>query len=202
MLGLLDFVYTLNLTYLRTPALGWLGVFVSSVFIGCWTMTVMGFSGGSSGVCTCSVGVSWFILRSMLGSSMTGSSSESSVYWNLWWGYCEGWFTFLLAESIPTSVILISPIRLPLPSLKINWFGLFQASPLTRDVTVAGIRVVSQLLMVIFLANLSLINWNTLCSFPLVPRQIVTLVCGTWLFLIFSCSCTWQYYPIWIPICR
>ena len=78
----------LNLEYMCTPFLSLSVVFVSSVVVGGCNVTVMGYSGGSLGACTCYEGVSRLILGSMLGSGMTGSSSASYVVWNLWGGSC------------------------------------------------------------------------------------------------------------------
>ena len=64
-------------------ALGRSGLFVSSVVIGGWNVTVMGYSGGYLGDCTCSMGVSCLMSRSMLGYGMSGSYFASSVACNL-----------------------------------------------------------------------------------------------------------------------
>ena len=70
--------------------------------------------------CTCSVGVSWLMLRSMLVYSMNGSSSVSYVDWNALGAFCGGLFPLISAASLSTPVISMSPIGQPLLSMKIN----------------------------------------------------------------------------------
>ena len=79
MLGAYDLVCIFTMVDLRTSVLGRSGIFVSSVVFDGWNVTEIIYSGGSSGACTYYVGVLWFILKSMLVSSMDGSSSASSV---------------------------------------------------------------------------------------------------------------------------
>ena len=62
-------------------------------------MTVMGYSGGPSGACTCSVCASWLTSRPIFVSGVTGSSSVSSIAWNLWGGSCGAYFFAI--TSIP-----------------------------------------------------------------------------------------------------
>ena len=78
----------LNLEYMCTPFLSLSVIFVSSVVVCGFNVTVMGYSGGSLGACACYEGVSRLILGSMLGSGMTGSSSASSFDWNSQGGSC------------------------------------------------------------------------------------------------------------------
>ena len=109
---------------------------------------------------------------------------------------------FLSASYLSTPVISMSPLGQPMQSVKIKLFSSFQASLLTQAMTVSGIGMVYQILLVIFFANLRLINHNPLCSFTLGPSQMAPLVRGTWLFLGSSCSCTWQYCKMLSPGCR
>ena len=99
-------------------------------------MTVMGSSSGSSGACNYSMVVSWLVLRSMLVSGITVSSSASSVAWSLLRGSCGVYFTLLSEASLSTPVIYMSLIGRPLQSVNIKLFGSFQASLLTRDIRV------------------------------------------------------------------
>ena len=121
---------------MRTSELGWSGLFVSSVVIGGCTADVIVSSGGSSGTWTCSVGVSWLTPRKILGYSITGSCSASSVAWNSRGGSCGALFLLISSASLSTPVILISPIGQPLRSVKINLYGSFQAIFLKRSMTV------------------------------------------------------------------
>ena len=124
-----------------------------------------------------------------------------SLHWNFWEGSCGAWFPLLSASSLYNPAIYMYPIGQPLWFVKINWVGPFQASSLTRAMTVSGIKIVSQLLLVIFLAELRLIHQNPLCLFPLGPRKMAPLVRDTWLLLRSSCLCTWQYFPLFILMC-
>ena len=138
---------------------------------------------------------------SMLVYSITISFYASYVAWNLWGGSCGAWFLLLAASSLSTFVISISTIGQPMRFVEMNESGSFKYSSLTQDITVSGIGIVYQLLLVIFFADLRLINQNPPCSFPLVPRKMAPLVHITCLCLGSSCSCTWQQCPILGPIC-
>ena len=139
------------------------------------------------------------MLRPMFAFCMTFSSSTSYVAWNSWGESCGDWYSLLPEASLSTPVIVMSPIGRPLWYVKINWFGLYQASLLTRAMKVSGTRMVYQLLLVTFFAKLRITNRNPPCSFPLGPREMALLVRVTWLLLGSSCSCTCQYCPILSP---
>ena len=83
-------------------------------------MTFMISSGDSSGYFTCSVGISWLMLRSVFGFGMTGSFPVSSVAWNLQGGSCGSSFMLLSSVSLSNPVISTSTIVRPLRSVKIN----------------------------------------------------------------------------------
>ena len=72
MIGVYELVCVITLEDLSTPALELSGLFLSSVVVGGWTVTVMVSSGGSLGACTCYVGVLWLMSRLMLISGMPG----------------------------------------------------------------------------------------------------------------------------------
>ena len=72
---------------------------------------------------------------------------------------------YILSEASPsTPVSCMSSLGQPMRSIKIILFGSLW-DRLTRALTVSGICMVSQLLLVIFFVKLRLINWNPPSSF-------------------------------------
>ena len=98
----------------------------------------------------CSMAVSWLMLRLVLGSGMNCSSCASSVSCNFLGGCFWDWFPLLLSASLSTPVISMCPIGQPLRYVRMNWVVWLQDSSLTRSMTMSGIGMLYQLLLVNF----------------------------------------------------